>query len=332
MNAKTWISGWALAIASLAACSSGDAFQPASMDAGDAGTTPTNDAPADGDKGRTTCNIDAPIIHGIRPDGRVDVSAQEAWPNRPAEPPMVTPAELLGGCAILSACFRLPTPDGGVADAGAVDTQMADAIRSCVSPSSHPNEERVVPELLQNERWSFNLRTLLAKNGCAGLFTSTVRPPGIICQEDGCWWDPTKPPAIVQCAGEVATLTSGGMSYTRDCSHSYTTCSATSPTGCTDRPPVTCQSAASDRCDGDVKLGCDRCGMVSFHDCAVMGGHCVESPGGASCVYPNAAQCTPMDQSCAGNLLTACVAGAPVTVDCVALGLRSCVNGHCVAP
>jgi hypothetical protein len=87
-----------------------------------------------------------------------------------------------------------------------------------------------------------------------------------------------------------------------------------------------------DRCDGDIKLGCDRCGMVSFHDCAVMGGHCVENPTGAACVYPTTGTCTPDQQACSGNVLTACVRGAPVTVDCVALGLKSCANGHCVAP
>jgi len=195
-----------------------------------------------------------------------------------------------------------------------------------VDPSSHAAEERVIPEFAQNERWSFNLRTLLAKKGCGGLFMSTARPAGIICQEDGCWWNPALPPPTVQCAGDVATITSGGASSMRDCSHSYTTCSETSPTGCADRPPVTCQSTAMDRCDGDIKLGCDRCGMVSFHDCGVMGGHCVENAGGAACVYPSTGTCTANDQTCSGNLLTACVGGTPVTVDCVALGLKGCAN------
>jgi hypothetical protein len=319
MGAKTLVGMAGRAFACfVVACSSGDAFQSAAVDAG-----------ADGDKGRTTCNIDAPIEHGVRADGRVDVSAQEAWPNRAPEPPMVTPSELLRACAILSACFRLPTPDGGAPD---IDKQMADGLRSCLDPASHANEERVIPDLSQNERWSFTLRTLLSKPGCGGLFMSTARPPGIVCQEDGCWWNPAMASPSVQCAGDVATLTAGGMTYTRDCSHAYTACSASSPTGCTDRAPVTCVSAANDRCDGDIKLGCDRCGMVSFHDCGVMGGHCVENPGGASCVYPSAGQCTPMDQSCSGNLLTACVAGTPVTIDCVALGLKGCSNAHCVAP
>jgi hypothetical protein len=325
MEAKTWF-GWGALVVSLAVgCSSGDAFQAVEMDAGHA-----PDALADGDKGRTTCNIDAPIVHGVRADGRVDVSKEEAWPNRPAEPPIVTPSDLLGGCAILAACFRLPPPpDAGPVD---VDKQMADAVRNCLDPSSHGAEERVIPEFAQNERWSFNLRTLLAKKGCGGLFMSTARPTGIICQEDGCWWNPAMAAPTVSCAGDVATITSGGASSTRDCSHSYTTCSETSPTGCTDRPPVTCQSSAMDRCDGDIKLGCDRCGMVSFHDCAVMGGHCVENPGGAACVYPSGGACTANDQTCTDNLLTACVGGTPVTVDCVALGLKGCANGHCVAP
>jgi hypothetical protein len=326
MEARTWFWGVGTWVAAFAlACSSGEAFQAA--DAGASGGA--GGGGPDGGNGTTTCNIvGLPIVHGIKPDGRVDVSAAEAWPNRPPEPAAVTPSELLGGCAILTACFQLQIADAGPAD----DKQIADSLRSCLLPSSHANEERVIPELEQNERWSFNLRTLLAKKGCAGLFMSTQRPPGVTCQEDGCWWNPATPSPMVQCAGEVATLTSAGMSYTRDCSHSYTTCSTTSTTGCTDRPIVTCQSAANDRCDGDIKLGCDRCGMVSYHDCAVMGGHCVENPAGAACVYPSAAQCTPMDQTCAGNLLTACVAGTPVTVDCVALGLKGCTAGHCIKP
>jgi hypothetical protein len=323
MNAKGRGLGLGTVVAVVGvACSSGSEFH--SIDAGlDAQTA------ADGDKGRTTCNIDAPIVHGIRSDGRIDVSAAEAWPNRPVEPPLVTPSELLGGCAILAACFRIQMPDAGPVD---VDKQMAEAIRSCLLPTSHGAEERVIPEINQNERWSFNLRVLLARKGCAGLFQTTARPPGIVCQEDGCWWNPAMPSPSVKCSGDVANLTAGGSSYVRDCSHSYTSCSEMSPTGCTDRPPVTCQSAAKDRCDGDIKLGCDRCGMVSFHDCALMGGRCVENAGGAECAYPNASLCTPQDQMCAGNALTACVGGSPVTVDCVALGLKACSNGHCVAP
>jgi len=303
------------------ACSSGEEFQG----------VPSTDASSEtSEGGRTTCNIDAPIVHGIRPDGRVDVSAAEAWPNRPPEPSLVTPSELLGGCAILSACFfRLQTPDGGIVD---LDKQMADAVRSCVNPASHGNEERVIPEFDQNERWSFNLRTLLANKGCGGLFKSTQRPAGIICEEDGCWWNPALAPPSVTCSGDIATLAVPGNSFTRDCSHSFTKCSDTSLTGCTDRAPVTCQSAANDRCDGDIKLGCDRCGMVSFHDCGLMGGHCVENSGGAACVYPNAGLCTPENQSCEGNLLTSCVGGTPVTIDCVALGLTGCSNAHCFAP
>jgi len=324
MKMNAWGSGLGGLVVVLCgmACSSGGAFQAIETDAGP-------DAFGDAPFGRTTCNIDAPIVHGVRPDGRVDVSAAEAWPNRSPEPPAVTPTELLGGCAILAACFRLQVPDAGVVD---IDKQMADAIRSCVNPTSHGNEERVIPELDQNERWLFTLRTLIAAKGCAGLFRSTQRAPGIICQEDGCWWNPALAAPTVTCASDVATLATNTGTFTRACSHAFTTCDANSPTGCTDRAPVTCVSAAQDRCDANIKLGCDRCGMVSFHDCSLMGGHCVESPGGASCVYPNAGLCTPDSQACAGSVLTACVGGMPVTVDCVALGLTACANGHCVAP
>src|SRR5258708_20759366 len=171
MGAKTFVGMAGTAFACfVVACSSGEPFQSAAEDAG-----------ADGDKGRTTCNIDAPIEHGVRADGRVDVSAQEAWPNRAPEPPMVTPSELLRACAILSACFRIPTPDGGALD---IDKQMAHGLRSCLDRASHGNEERVIPDLSQNERWSFTLRTLLSKPGCGGLFISAPRPPPLISQDD----------------------------------------------------------------------------------------------------------------------------------------------------
>src|SRR4051812_18589026 len=52
------------------------------------------------------CGIQSTVVHGVRPDGKVDVTAAEAWPNRSAEPAALTPTEILGACAILSTCFN----------------------------------------------------------------------------------------------------------------------------------------------------------------------------------------------------------------------------------
>jgi hypothetical protein len=309
MTTTTWGSrqwGWVVVGAICAGCNSGEAFS----------------AP---DSGASACGIDASTVHGLTADGRVNVTASEAWPGRPTVPPL-TAIEVLSACAKLAACFNFPPPDGGTTDA---DKAAVDGMRSCVDPSTHIFEERAIPEIGQNERWTYKVRTIVASAGCSGVLVGTKLPTGIVCQEDGCWWGDPKLPTT-SCQGDVATLTTDKGSFTRDCSHSYTTCSTTSGTGCTDRPRVACESSGNDRCDGDVKLGCDRCGLVSFHDCGAMGGHCMENPGGAACVYPDAGQCAKTDSpTCAGNVLTLCVGGTPTSLDCVALGLKGCANGHC---
>lgn len=282
----------------------------------------TGDAGAHSWAADPTCAIDSTDVHGLTSDGRVDVTAAVAWPNRPMEPAPPTATEMLGACAILSTCFN-QIGDAGVSS----DAEQIKGIASCLDPTTHGFEERAIPEFEQNERWSFKVRAILSKGGCGGVLTMSKRPPGIGCEEHGCWWsEPT--PATVTCEGTVASVTGSAATVTRDCASSYTTCSTTSGTGCTDRPRVACQSAGHDRCDGDIKLGCDRCGLVSFHDCSLQGGHCMQSPDGAACIYPAPASCTTAP-SCSGSMLTFCSGGAPATVDCVALGLKGCSNGHC---
>jgi hypothetical protein len=269
-----------------------------------------------------TCAIDSAEVHGLTPDGRVNVTAAEAWPSRPMEPTPPTAAEILSACAILSSCFS-QIGDAGVSS----DADQIKGITSCLDPTTHKFEERAIPEAEQSERWSFKVRNIIAKKGCGGVLIGSKRPHEAYCEESGCWWTGSSP-ATVTCEGTIATYNAPTPVGTRDCAGSYATCSTTSPTGCTDRPRVACQSAGKDRCDGDIKLGCDRCGLVSFHDCGLQGGHCVESPDGAACVYPDPAACTAAP-SCSGSMLTFCSRGAPTTVDCVALGLAGCSNGHC---
>jgi hypothetical protein len=311
--------GLGAGICAWAGCGDGGGEQFAPVVVGDAGQD-SGAANADAAPG---CGIQSTAVHGLTPDGRVNVSAAEAWPSRPAEPAPLTSSERLGVCAINSACFA-QIGDAGVSS----DAAQIKAIADCLDPKIYSWEERAVPDFDQNERWSFKARSMLAKGGCAGVLTGSKRASGIYCEETGCRWKGSTP-ATVTCEGTVASIAAADGTVTRDCAGSYATCSTTSGTGCTDRPLVACDRAAKDRCDGDVKLGCDGCGLVSFHDCSLLGGHCMESPDGkAACVYSDPASCTTMP-SCTGSTLTFCSGGAPATVDCAQLGLSGCSNGHC---
>lgn len=306
----------ALVVLSLApACGSGEAFEQESP---------------------SVCPAASGPAHGMTADGRVDVTAVEAWPNRPAEPAALTRAEIAAACAVLVACNPQiaagldaggPQPDGGASGA-----DQALAVALCTD-GANMWEERAVPSPKSNERWSFEARAMIAAHGdCAAIAAiETARPDAIVCEEDGCYWNGAGAPSV-SCNGDVATLVTGGSVFTRDCSRAYLRCDASSRTGCAERPQIACDPSGLDRCDGNVKLGCDHCGVVSFHDCSLFpAGQCAEQTGGARCAYANAGACTPADQRCDGSTLLVCVAGELVATDCQALGLGGCVDRHCSA-
>ena len=271
------------------------------------------------------CNSSVPKgeTHGVRADGRVDVTAAQAWPSRNVEPAPLTAGQIAQACARIGGCLA-PTDHTPSAKE---DDDLGWATALCTTPDGA--EERVIPLADQNERWSYILREALVAKSCADVNAlKTKRAAGIDCQEDGCWWAYSTSIPKVTCAGDVATLESGGTTYVRDCSHSYTHCSPTSPTGCTDRGPVGCDPAGLDRCDGEVKLGCDHTGRVSFHDCGLVGQKCVEDTQGAHCATAAADTCS-VGASCEGAVLSLCVEGGKVTVDCAALGFTACKAGHC---
>src|ERR1041384_7119985 len=88
------------------------------------------------------CDCPAPYeipptpIHGVRSDGRVDVSAKEAWPDRPRSPsPPFTPDELARGCAALSVCI----PKVGVG------TNFVDCLAGAPGGIEVNAAERVIP-------------------------------------------------------------------------------------------------------------------------------------------------------------------------------------------
>jgi hypothetical protein len=277
----------------------------------------------------SAAELGAPFPTG--PDGRVVITAAQAWPDRSAEPAPLTADETARACALLVACYPPDATDGETtADA------RRDLMAMCLEPAlAFFFEERAVPGANDNERWVFEARALLQTTGeCEAVrAVKTLRAPAINCEEAGCWWtSATEPIPTVTCDGEVATLTTLGRAYTRDCSRALQRCDPSSPTGCTDRRPLACDPAARAGCEGDIRLGCDSTGKVTFHDCArVPGGHCELAGESAKCIYPDAAVCTPSDTACVGASLSACVFGAPSTIDCGGLGLADCTEGTCPA-
>lgn len=263
-----------------------------------------------------SCSEASGATRPTRADGTVDVTVPEIWPSRVAEPAPLTPDEVGLACSVLARC------------AGKDDAERFELLGFCVSNGDFGWafwEQRAVPTVGKNERFTFEARAAIAhQDDCAAvLATTTPRPSPIYCEEDGCWWmDASRPLPTVTCAGDVATLSTEGQTWTRDCSHGLAQCDPGSPTGCTDRPPLGCDPKANDRCDGDVHIGCDRTGRVSFRDCARVNGTCAIQGTSAVCV-PKATECDAAP-TCTGNTLSLCVAGTKTTVPIASLGIAAC--------
>ncbi|HVU00900.1 MAG TPA: hypothetical protein VHE30_04080 [Polyangiaceae bacterium] len=255
--------------------------------------------------------------HPKSADGRVGVTAAEAWPARTAAG-APSPADVATACAAFAACVNEPSQGRFLLRQACENGALAipDA------PIALRAAERAIPFDGANEDFAFFVRTVVALGGdCAAIRgVLTPRPAFISCQEDGCSGDGDV--GQVTCNGDVATITGSDGAVTRDCARAEATCDENSETGCTDRATVACDHPAKDRCDGDVKLGCDHCGLVSFHDCAWNGGHCEETPDGAKCVSPDEAPCFGASPDCDGTVLQRCIGGQVVSVDCAALGMH----------
>lgn len=264
-----------------------------------------------------------PRVHGRLPDGRVDISAANAWSSRPMVEPLEE-AELARACALIATCasdiLASWAPD---------DADDDPALLSALCPRvTSWFEERSIPVGPSNERWSWLARELLRPGtDCARVRAAiTSRTEAIECEETGCRWNgDVAERRSVTCRGDVALITTHDQPIERDCSHAMLRCDPASPTGCTDRSSESCLSGSLDRCDGAIKLGCDRYGRVSWHDCSHRpGGRCIESPQGATCETAGYQVCRPDQATCRRGRLRLCVDGAWSEVDCAALGLGAC--------
>lgn len=256
---------------------------------------------------------------GKRPDGSVDITADEVWPSRPSEQPPLTASEQGEACAVLAGCY------------GKSDSEKLELLKLCLQPLYGAFwEERAVPTSEKNERWAFEAREVLArKSSCeAVLAVGTRAAQGMICEEAGCWWRYVDKPQV-RCDGDVATLSWHGQTHVRDCSRAFARCDASSQTGCTDRRPTACTPGSADRCDGAIRIGCDGSGKVSFHDCSrIEGATCGDTGGGSlGCVVKSAGECQVDTYACDAANVVLCVAGKKVSVPLAELGLGACVGG-----
>lgn len=254
---------------------------------------------------------------GKTADGHTAATKADAWPNAPADD-FPTYDVIATGCVAIAACL------GNATSVGPTELDV------CFAGVSY-QEERVVAASSTGARDAFVVRAAAAAGGdCRKVPNPSMQGSSLVCEEIGCYWLGDQPIPTVTCAGTVATLATGGVTYVRDCATAYATCDATSPTGCTDRQPVACEHPAADACDGTVRLGCDGSGHVSYHECAWNGGTCGPDANGTNGCLAPAATCSDDEPgSCDGDVLVACMGGQPVRADCTPAGMR-CVSGACV--
>ncbi len=268
-------------------------------------------------------------VHGVRPDGRVDVTVAEAWPHRPPQPTLLPREDLARACVMLAACLYMEDLSAAAWPSD-VDSVRASWAATCAGPQGN-GEEWGVPAGAMNERLAWLLPVALdARGDCSVIRAArTRRPPPLKCEAHGCEWrGDGEPMPSVTCDGTRAVLRTGTGTYVRDCARSFEECDEMSPTGCTDRPLVRCDPAGKDRCDGDVRLGCRMIGFVSYRDCTRLGGTCRElTKDTAECVYPGS--CKMEQAECDHHSVRLCAAGEEVAVDCLSLGFSGCRAGRC---
>lgn len=267
--------------------------------------------------GATCESATAGPVHGTRADGSVDITAKEAWPDRPIEPAALTEAEIATACASWARCYR--DPHGNAV----ADPDRLELLQLCLGTFGTFWEERAVPSTNKNERWAFEARAVIAAGSdCAAVRAiPTERPSAIVCEEVGCYWKSlTEPVPTVTCSGTVATLSTAGATYQRDCARAFATCDPSSPTGCNDRRPVACTSGAKDACDGDIRLGCDGTGRVSYHDCSRLGGTC----SAGACVPRDGGVCLPGAVGCDGETVQLCAQGKLFPLSRADVGITTC--------
>lgn len=263
---------------------------------------------------------------GPKPDpiGPVASNADEAWPDKGAQPDSLTRDDIAKACVALVGCSVTPEQVGSKEALLGMDICVAGVAWTA---------ERAIPMShlfmgLREERAENFVRCALdnAADCSAVELCLTTRTVSLYCEEDGCRVSEGSP-YTVQCESDIASMTRDGMTTTRDCNRASAKCDTKSVTGCTDRHFTACAPehiGKPGRCEGNLLIGCDSGNQVSYRDCERMSGTCgVTDSGVDACLYgtedPACTADPPASAVCTGSNITACVNKQRITVPAASL-------------
>ncbi|HZU85038.1 MAG TPA: hypothetical protein VE987_19035 [Polyangiaceae bacterium] len=122
-----------------------------------------------------------------------------------------------------------------------------------------------------------------------------------------------------------------GVGYGSSCDALGATCSTTGSRGtdCYFNSTTTCTTPGTATCStGTTVTACAEANQRFDFDCSRAGGSCqTDATGNGACVAPGCSTTSSCAEVCTGAVVTACVGGAPYTIDCTQYGFSSCAGG-----
>ena len=127
---------------------------------------------------------------------------------------------------------------------------------------------------------------------------------------------------LPHCNGNTLYTCYGGTGIGKNCFTAETCKTVGTTTSC--YPNLPACSPSGSKCVGNDIDYCFTTGMGTTFACSHVGLECQN----ASCIAPgcSAANETSCSESCSGTVMSLCVGGAPVTVDCAKYGFSQCVT------
>jgi hypothetical protein len=120
-----------------------------------------------------------------------------------------------------------------------------------------------------------------------------------------------------------------GVGFGRYCSaSSVCATTATGGTGCYFKGNSTCSDGGVSCSGASTYTLCSAAGQLLNFDCTRAGDSCqTDDAGNAGCVRPGCSLGSGCTESCNGGVITVCVGGAPLAIDCKQYGFLSCAGG-----
>lgn len=268
---------------------------------GDGGGTPDAPPAADADALITACAVISACMGG---DPGLHACVVELGPFMTAAKVTCLEAATAADCPAVAACLGYSISIDPSCVEGCAD---ADTIVQCDG----------------SVKAEYECASYIQSSGPACVTGSRQDCGGATCTIDG----------EVTCDGSVVSRCDSGITEVFDCGRWGLEC--VPGDDCRGPAAGACTAGTPDRCDGDGLVECVA-DVGRRMDCAqlVPGMTCVDALGVATCGFGE--DCDPASATsttCTGTMLTACVAGAAKTIDCLAIGATSCVtagvDSHC---